>query len=190
MLIGLDDSYNASMATPNHVLLKGGRIYQHNVFHVNYTTYNVHRDQGTFNPNSDRCDIMMLLAPGDAEEAVQHSFCYAHIIGVYHANVQYIGPGFNGYNPRRLDFLHIRWFEWISPNPQCGVKLDMLRFVPINDENAFDFIDPAEILRGCHLIPTFAKGRPHPDRAALSSVAKDCDDRRYYYVNRWCAFTF
>ncbi|KIJ61923.1 hypothetical protein HYDPIDRAFT_30990 [Hydnomerulius pinastri MD-312] len=55
----------------------------------------------------------------------------------------------------------------------------------MNDQDAFDFIDPADILRGCHLIPAFAKGRSHPDHTALSPIAKDSDDWKYYYVNRF-----
>ena len=184
MVHGLDDGYNTSTTTLNHVLLKGNRIYQHNVFCVNYTTYDVRRNQDIFNPNSSHCDIMMLLASGDTEEAEQHHFCYAHIVGAYHANVQYIGPGLNDYKTRRLDFLHVRWFEQIPPELQRRVELDILRFVPINDKDAFGFIDPAEILRGCHLIPTFAKGRPQSDRAVPSPIARDRNDWKYYYVNR------
>ena len=107
MVPGLDDSYNTSTTTLNHVLLKGDHIYQHNVFRVNYTTYDVHHNQDTFNPNSSHHDIMMLLAPGDTEEAEQHRFCYACIVGAYHVNVQYIRPGLNNYKTCQLDFLHI-----------------------------------------------------------------------------------
>lgn len=183
---GLVNTYDASdVANINHVLLKGGRIYQHNVLRVNHTSYDVRRGQDTFNPNTDHRDIMMLSESTlDCSKAVvQHHFCYARIIGVYHANVQYIGPGFKDYRPCRLDFIHVRWFEWIPPDPG-GVGLDMLHFVPINGSGAFDFIDPAEILRGCHLVPAFAKGMVHPDGSMLSSVARDTNDWKYYYVNR------
>lgn len=190
MVPGLDGRYNASMGTPDHVLLRGDRIYEHHVFRVNYTTYDVRRNQDTFNPRSNRCDLMMLLSPGDADEPVQHRFCYARVIGAYHANVQYIGPGLSDYNPRRLDFLHVRWFQWIPPDRQRAVELDVLQFVPLDVDDAFGFIDPAEILRGCHLIPAFAKGRPHLDRAVLSPIAKECDEWKYYYVNRCCTVEF
>ena len=104
---GLDNGYNTSTTTLNHVLLKGNHIYQHNVFYINYTTYDIHRNQDTFNSNSSHCNIMMLLAPGDTEEVGQHCFCYACIVGAYHTNVQYIGPGLNDNKTHRLDFLHV-----------------------------------------------------------------------------------
>ena len=55
----------------------------------------------------------------------------------------------------------------------------------MNDANAFDFVDPADILRGCHLLPAFAKGRSRPDRINFSPIARDGEDWKYYYVNRY-----
>ena len=72
VLPGLDSSFNATEPSIDQVLLKGGRIYQHNMFCVNYMTYDVHHDQDTFNPNSDHHDIMLLLAPDDMEEGMCH----------------------------------------------------------------------------------------------------------------------
>jgi len=36
--------------------------------------------------------------------------------------------------------------------------LDTVRFVPMADEDVFGFVDPADVLRGCHVIPSFADG--------------------------------
>lgn len=171
-----------SAANINQVLFKGGRIYQHNVLRVNYTTYDLNRGQDNFNPNSDHCDVMMLAGGGEEESEVgTHRFCYARIIGIYHANIQYVGPGLKDYNARRLDFLHVRWFK-LEPNArQNSAPLDMLQFVPLNSPDAFGFVDPAEVLRGCHLIPAFAKGQLHLDDTASSSVT---DQWKYYYINK------
>lgn len=187
-LPGLDNNYNTSEVSLDHVLFKSGRIYGHNIFRINYTTYDVRRSQDTLNPNTDHRDIMMLDGGStDGSGIVEpHRFCYARIIGVYHANIQYIGPGLKDYSPRRLDFLHIRWFELVPPDPHYGgLALDRLRFVPMNSKEAFDFVDPAEALRGCHLIPAFAKGRLHPDNTASSCLAKDSNDWKFYYINRY-----
>ncbi|KIJ65337.1 hypothetical protein HYDPIDRAFT_28047, partial [Hydnomerulius pinastri MD-312] len=182
-LPGLDNTYSASEPTPDRLLFKGNRIYQHHVLRINYTAYDVRRAQDIFNPNSDHRDIMMLAT---ADSAEGHKFCYARIIGVYHANVQYIGPGLKDYLPRRLDFLHVRWFEWIPPHRGEGeVGLDTLRFLLMNDVDAFDFVDPADVLRGCHLIPAFASGKLHPDGIAVSPMARDSEDWKYYYANRF-----
>lgn len=155
---------------------------------MNYTTYDVHHDQNTLNPNSDHRDIMMLWA-GCTAGTVQHRFCYTCVISIYHANVLYTGPGLKDYITRRLDFLHVQWFRWILPNPQYdAVELDKLRFLPITDENVFNFIDPADIMRACHLIPTFMHGKSHSDCTALSLIVRDSDDWNYYYFNWYDEF--
>lgn len=169
------------------MLFKGGHIYQHNIFHVNYTTYDLNHGQDSFNPNNDHCDIMMLAGGEEELEAVSNCFCYAHVIGIYHTNVQYIGLGLKDYNTCQLDFLHVGWFELVPPDAQGDkVLLDMLRFVPMNTEDLdiFDFVDSTEVLKGCHLIPAFAKGQLHPDGTLLSPLSKDSGDWRYYYINK------
>jgi hypothetical protein len=172
-----------SEANLNQVLFKGGRIYQHNVFRVNYTTYDLDRRQDNFNPNSDHRDIIMLAGrPEEESQVASPRFCYARIVGIYHANVQYIGPGLKNYNATRLDFLHIRWFELVPPCArQDRAPLDMLRFVPSNTTDAFDFVDPAEVLRGCHLIPAFAKGRLDSDDTVSAPLSCGW---KYYYINK------
>ncbi|KAG2081537.1 uncharacterized protein F5147DRAFT_749117 [Suillus discolor] len=47
-----------------------------------------------------------------------------------------------------------------------------------------DFLDPADILRGCHVIPSFASCREYPDGLGVSVSARDKDDWRKYYINR------
>ncbi|KIJ10243.1 hypothetical protein PAXINDRAFT_86346, partial [Paxillus involutus ATCC 200175] len=112
------------------------------------------------------------------------------ILGIYHVNVQYIGPGMNDYLPQWLDFLHVQWFEWIPPRRgKSGISLDALQFLPMDDVDVFDFVDPADVLRGCHLIPAFAKGKLHQDRIAISPIAKDSEDWKCYYINRYGAST-
>ena len=55
----------------------------------------------------------------------------------------------------------------------------------MNDANTFDFVDPADILRGCHLLPAFAKGRSRPDRINFSPIVRDGEDWKYYHMNRY-----
>ncbi|KAI6039513.1 hypothetical protein EDC04DRAFT_2568346, partial [Pisolithus marmoratus] len=106
LLQGLDASYNTMAATVDHLLFKSNHIYQHYILWVNYTTYDVQHRQDILNPTTDHHDIMMLATPENMDESEtvyqhHHHFCYAHIIGIYHANVQYIGPGFSNYLPIR-----------------------------------------------------------------------------------------
>ena len=65
------------------------------------------------------------------------------------------------------------------------------RFIPMQSTDAFGFVDPADVLRCCHLMPAFADGRPHPDRISTSQLAGDADDWKYYYINRYgCLYSF
>lgn len=115
--------------------------------------------------------------------STQHPFSYARVLGIFHANVIYVGPDSRDYLARRMEFLWVRWFELVSP-AKNGLTLDTLRFIPMVDPDAFGFVDPSDVLRACHLIPAFHHGHLHPDRIAMSMMAKDGNDWRQYYVNR------
>jgi len=76
--------------------------------------------------------------------------------------------------------------------------LDKLTFFPLDDDCAFGFVDPATILRACHLIPAMSmekvwslpKDKRMKRRAmpaippGISKLAQDKDDWNAYYVNR------
>jgi hypothetical protein len=162
--------------------IKNDRMYKHNIFRINYTTYDVRRDQDVVNPNTSHKDIMVLARTDSSD----HAFLYARVLGIYHVNAIYTGPGILDYRPRRLEFLWVRWFEVVDGNPAGwnAQRLDTVRFLPMESEDAFGFVDPADVLRGCHLIPKFSHGRLHPDSASMSPCAKDSRDWKYYAVNR------
>jgi hypothetical protein len=148
-------------------------------------TYDLHHETDTVNPHTDHCDIM-LLSQNDDNSATSHPFCYARVLGIYHANVIFTGLESKDYQSRRLEFLWVRWFE-VLENPagweQCS--LDKGRFVPMHRAGAFGFIDPADVLRCCHLIPAFADGKQHLDGIGVSKNTRDVDDWKYYYINRY-----
>jgi hypothetical protein len=52
------------------------------------------------------------------------------------------------------------------------------------DENAFGFVDPALILRACHLLPLFSEGKRYQDGIGLSRSARDGQEWKAYLVNR------
>ena len=166
----------------NHVLFKGNRIYQHRLLCINYTTYDLQRDFDSINPRTDHRDIM-LLSNSDANA---HPFSYARVLGIFHANTMYTGPGSRDFQSRRIKFLWVRWFEVLQDHISGWEQhaLDMVRFLPMADTDAFGFVDPADVLRGCHIIPSFADGPLHLDGIARSRCAGDSDDWKRYYVNR------
>ena len=176
-----------------YILIRHDRMYAHKVLKVNYTTYDMRRDQDVLNPGTSRCNIMVLAQP-DADEASggQH-FLYGRILGIYHVNVIYNGPGMVDYTLRRFDFLWVRWYDLedsvmarAKKSKASSYLLDRLVFPPLNAENAVGFLDPASVLRGCHIIPAFAKGKRFPEgQPGQSKRAQDVRDWKGYYVSRY-----
>lgn len=157
------------------------RMFRHNILRVNYTTYDVHRKQDTINPMTPHRDIIVMA---DEESSKRHPFMYARVLGIYHVNVTYIGPGMVDHRPVRLEFLWVRWFELQEEGDWSRSKLDKVFFPPMANDSSFGFIDPEDVIRGCHIIPCFSEGRCYADATGLSQCAGDSDDWSSYYVNR------
>ena len=167
------------------IFFKSDRIYQHHLLKVNYTTYDVRRSQDVI---KSHWNIMMLAS--DDDENGGHRFLYARVLGVYHANVIYTGSGMLDYSSRRFDFLWVRWYQCSTArSPRWeDRKLDMVRFLPMANEHAFGFLDPKDVLRGCHIMPAFAYDKLHRDGISMSKCANDGNDWSEYYVNRFVSF--
>jgi hypothetical protein len=169
--------------TTNTIILKDDRMYRHNIARFNYTTYDVRRAQDVLNPRTSHCNIMALSA-NDTEHR-GHRFTYGKVLGIYHVNVIHVGSGMTDYTPQRMEFLWVRWYQPVSQVSSWeSSTLDRVKFPPLNDEHSFDFVDPEDVLRGCHIIPCFAKRRRHPDGLGVSACAEDKSDWFEYYVNR------
>ena len=118
-----------------------------------------------------------------------HTFCYARVLGI-HTNAIYVGPGLRDYQSHQIRFLWVRWFEVLNCSAGWDhTTLDSVKFPPMAEADAFDFIDPADVLRCCHIIPAFADGQVHLDGIAMSCNARDAADWKWYYVNR-CKWFF
>jgi hypothetical protein len=134
----------------------------------------------------------MLLADAEAVggEVQHHPYLYACVLGIFHANIVYVGPGMVDYKPRRLDFLWVRWYQRCEVTEISDIlgwkthRLDQVCFPPMASEGAFGFVDPSDVLRSCHVIPRFAKGKKYSDGKALSRCARDSEDWKAYYVGR------
>jgi hypothetical protein len=171
----------------DRLFFKKDCMYRHNTMRINYTTYDVRRDQDVINPNTDHCDVMLL---SETEGTVRrHQYTYARVLGIYHVNAFYLGPGIPDNQPRRIEFLWVRRFENMDDRPvqDCWdlQRLDVLQFLPVTHEHAFGFVDPADVLRGCHVIPRFAKGLRHVGSRGLSRYAQDSKDWCQYFLGRW-----
>lgn len=178
---------NATTNDTSQLYIKHDRLYKHRIFRINYTTYDVRRAQDVVNPNTSHSDIMVLRdddddRDADGEAEVQH-FLFARVLGIYHADVVYTGTGTIDYQPRRVEFLWVRWFEPSQAVGWDSRRLDCINFFPVEHEYAFGFLDPNDVLRGCHILPRQALGKPHAS-IGLSAISKDKSDWHYYYVNR------
>ena len=185
------DTLDPNNYNPDSVLFKHDRLYKHSLLRINYTTYDVRRSQDVVNPSTSRCNIMLLADPQNDEDIrSNHPFRYARVLQVYHANVLYVGPGLVDYQPRRLEFLWVRWYECVDPlrTGWSARKLDRVRFLPVTNDDAFGFVDPSDVLRGCFVLPRFSGGFFYVDGKGLSHSAQDSHDYAQYFVNRCVCF--
>jgi len=161
-------------------------MYQHNIARFNYTSYDVRRSDDVVNASTPHHNIMVLSGTNENDATTSHPFKYAQVLGIFHVNVVYVGPGMVNYQPYRMEFLWVRWYQ-SAGMPAAGWKshkLDRIRFLPMSADDTFGFLDPADVLRACHIIPVFAKGKRHVDGMGLSWCARDSLDWVEYYVNR------
>jgi hypothetical protein len=162
-------------------------LYHHKLLRFHFITYDVRRGTDIVNSGTSRCNIMLLADHEDDPTSSPHHFLYARVLGAYHANVIYTGPGMQDYEDRRFEFLWVRWFEVVDPASSgwASSTMDSVRFPPMHGTHSFGFVDPKDVLRGCHILPSFAKGKRHPDGVGISRRAKDGKDYKLYYVGRY-----
>jgi hypothetical protein len=183
-----NDIRNTSASSSlDSVLFKHDRLYGHGIVRINYTTYDVRRSQDIVKAWPAQCNVMVLADRDESQSSgSHHPFNYARVLGIFHVNVVIVGPGMVNYQPQRMDFLWVRWYREVE-TIQAGwdtQKLDCIQFPPVGDEDAFGFIDPVDVLRGCHIIPAFSKGGRYLDGRGLSRLGRDASDWTAYYVNR------
>lgn len=170
------------------VFFKNDSIYQHKIIRFNFTTYDVRRRTDVVKPGGSRCNIMLLAdcITNNSGPSDLHPFLYASVLGAYHANVIYTGPGMQDYKARLFNFLWVRWYEVVDTGilERDNSTLDSVRFPPMHEDNSFGFVDPDDVLRGCHILPAFAKGKREEIRVNVSRCVKDTKDYLLYYVGR------
>ena len=151
---------------------------------VNYTTYDVRREQDTINPCTHN-NVMVLsreTKPG------HHPYWYARVLRVFHAHVHHCeGDSWNT-STQHMEILWVRWYGTV-PRYRYGstaARLPKVGFVSDSDPAAFGFLDPSLVIRGCHLIPAFGGGRTASLLRAGPSLGRtpcEVDDWSAYYVN-------
>jgi len=167
----------------NTVRIVDNRLYSAKVLRVNYTTYDVRRGQDSLNPRTQHCDIMVRSREDNPDA---HPYWYARILGIFHVRVFHASPTATNRSVQDMQFLWVRWFG-IEPGYRSGLKdgkLPRIGFIPDNDDQAFGFLDPSLVIRGCHLIPAFVNGRT----AGLLRTTSVTAARPVGEVDDWAAF--
>ncbi|KAJ8092892.1 hypothetical protein PM082_023525 [Marasmius tenuissimus] len=167
------------------------RFYRHQRFRIHYTSYDCCRKKESIG-SQRRPHIMMLT--GDPNDP--HPYLYARVIGIYHANVLYVGGGPVHGKTRRMDFLHVQWMQF-DKGHEWGWKakrLPRVHFLDGEDPDAFGFVDPSQVIRASHMIPSY-KYDTTEELLSPKSLArvyekfhegqymKEEEDWRHFYVN-------
>ncbi|KAG1740142.1 uncharacterized protein EDB91DRAFT_1053371, partial [Suillus paluster] len=147
---------------------------------INYTTYDVRRDQDTLKPGCG--GVVMTFSREHGGDT--HPFWYAQVLGTFCVQVLHVGPDVCNRSPQSMEFLWVRWFSVVLHYCWSMREGRLLKvgFIP-DSPSAFGFLDPSVVLRACHLIPSFADGHTDTLLQYGPTVA-----RRFGEVNDWTAF--
>jgi hypothetical protein len=138
------------------------------------------RDQDVINLRT-RSDVMVLS--NDDDDGYPYWHC--RVIGIFHINVRELG---GDQNVKRFDVL---WVRWYGLDESCAwgfsaKRLPCIGFGHSDDPETFGFLDPSDVVRACHLIPSFSQGRKEqllPARSLSHQLNEDDMDYFRYYVN-------
>ncbi|KAI6118067.1 hypothetical protein F5141DRAFT_1000156 [Pisolithus sp. B1] len=148
-ILGVDYTGNVPIfldGDRDNLIISQNVMYKHQTLHVNYTIYDLHWEQDMINPHT-HADIMLLSHETDN---LHHPYWYAHVIRIFHVNVQYYGDNHSSDGMQQMNMLFTwgsgfaaRWPYWVG-------------FIPEDDPDTFGFLDPDLIIHGVHLIPAFS----------------------------------
>lgn len=141
------------------------------------------RNQDSCNPRT-HSDIMLLSNDVDNHE---HPYWFGRIIGIFHINVVHSGRSSNSSQPQHFDFLYVRWFGRANEQRDYGIharRMPRLGFIDANNPEAFGFVDPNLVLRGCHIIPDFNEGLTDQFLPGHSFARQETDNNEDYF--RYC----
>lgn len=161
------------------ITLHNNRFFPHQILRINYTTYDLRRDQDIINPRL-KADIMFPAPDIDIDtglSATGHPFAYAHVLGLFHADVYYTVPGVRP-KQHTMDFVWVRYYR-LDTRYKAGFKhkrLHRVELLPEDHPDAFGFIDPDDIIRGAHIVPAFTHG-------TITESGAASERWMYHYIN-------
>lgn len=128
----------------------------------------------------------MMLAPEDERDT--HPYWYARVIGIYHVLVRDKSNYEDMGTSRQIDFLWVQWYG-IDDMYRSGFRerrLHRVGFLDAGEDGAFGFVDPNDVLRAVHLIPTFVLGTTDSfleGHSIARRLDEEDEDYERYYVN-------
>jgi hypothetical protein len=182
-ILSLDEDHLFGDDDRDGLRIIGNQINRHGTLRVNYTTYDMRRNQDSINPKTHP-DILMLAS---GASYITNQYFFGRVIGIYHVDVVHVATAPQS---QRIEFLHVRFFE--PDNEYEGGfnlrRFPRIKFIDAYDPDAFGFVDPARVIRGAHIIPAFAHSTT--DEFIPDSIARIYTDAyarkrdwKYYYVN-------
>ncbi|KIJ12133.1 hypothetical protein PAXINDRAFT_83349, partial [Paxillus involutus ATCC 200175] len=174
-------------ADRDSLIIRKNRIYLHSFLRVNYTTYDLRREQDSISSRTHP-DLMVLSHEDGSDGIVPHPYWYGRVIHIFHVDVLHFKPGteLNPPDIQRINVLFVRWFgrETSIPTGFAAKQLHRVGFLDSTDPSAFGFLDPDQVVRGIHLIPAFTHGRTGELLPpSIARPAGEIDDWKLYYVN-------
>ncbi|EKM74562.1 hypothetical protein AGABI1DRAFT_15957, partial [Agaricus bisporus var. burnettii JB137-S8] len=121
-----------------------------------------------------------------------HPYLYARTLSIFHADIRWhkARGSLRKVQTKQMDFLWVRWFI-LAANYPFGLGRKRLPRLEFASKSQFGFVDPNDVLRGCHLIPAFASG--FSNQLGPSIIYLDSDkprDWRYHCANTVCRSCF
>ena len=182
------DEQEYTHAQRNEVIILDNRLYSHKTLQVNYTSYDLRRQKDVINSTSHP-DIMVLSCE-DGEDV--HPFWYVRVVKIFHLLVRHhvSAPQTELSTPmesQRMDILWVQWFG-LDADARGGWSkkgLHGVSFIPWDEPDVFGFLDPAQVVRGVHLIPNFPQGRTHArlPPSIVRPAGDNNEDWESFYVN-------
>lgn len=183
-----------------HLKLHKNQLYTHKVLQVNFVAHDTQQKHDTVKPflrfsTSSRSKIVarappksaiMLAASPEDKAAGGHAFVYARVLAILHIDAWDSAslPSISS-RRRRLDILWVRWLGVKAvPSRRNAPALNTVGYMEGSQLGTFGFVDPADVIRGAHLIPRFKEGR---SADLLSHSFCQDDEKEGDWASYWAA---
>lgn len=144
------------------VSIRNDKVYPSNGMRVHYTAYDTTK-AFDYIAADKHANVMI-----SARTGTQGLHAYACVLGLFHLYAR------NGsQEAEKLEVAWIQYYDVVDEDSVGGRCYPKLRLSTGHD--SFGFIDPQEIIRGCHIIPDFASG--------MQLGCQDKQTYKYYFVN-------